>query len=154
MKLIHYCLLIACLICCSQIANATLIVSVPEGDFHVMATLNGTFDELETQLDDQPWWGDLGLAEVIAEAVADYFGLPNDGLAPFFATARSSGGDGIVGCAYPNFSGNVFCSDALEPTNRSFVFATGSRIPEPTTLALMGLGLAGVGWSKRRKKNN
>ena len=151
MKLIHRCLLITWLICCSQIANATLIVSVPQGDFHVMATLSGTFDELETQLDDQPWWGDLGLAEVIAAEVADYFGLPNDSseLAPFFATARTSGGDGFVGCAY-QFSGNVICPDALQRADRSFVFATGSRIPEPATITLMGLGLAGVGFSRRK----
>jgi hypothetical protein len=36
----------------------------------------------------------------------------------------------------------------LDPNNAFLV----DRVPEPATLALMGLGLAGIGFSTRRRK--
>jgi hypothetical protein len=34
----------------------------------------------------------------------------------------------------------------------SYVFATARKVPEPGTLALFGIGLAGMGLARRRKK--
>jgi hypothetical protein len=56
-----------------------------------------------------------------------------------------------------NNAGNFFCADILGGGNTGLVCATSAnppdeRVPEPGTLALLGLGMLGLGMSRRRAK--
>ncbi len=81
-----------------------------------------------------------------------FFGIDNgNGLDTFLSVEDLL--EGGFGLYKYDTSGAVLLGhiEAQRIGSRPYLSAA-SQVPEPTTLALMGLGLAGVGFSSRRKK--
>ena len=118
--------------------------------------VEGTWTGLLTDLMAQEWWSDRTLAIAFADALGGLAGYPNVSniaLGPLFATNPAQEGDGftLFGACREGFSceSYQFASGGGQGLIRTWAVAT--RVPEPGTLALFGLGLAAMGLARRRK---
>ncbi len=142
-------------------------------------TVQGSFTENQALLESQAWWGNETLARSLTAVVGDGFGLlyePFPGLrfGPFFAygifpqahgmfsqdesqdwlhanmhveTSQFIGVGTLSSTALdaPSFIGSPF-QWVVETVSGSV------SVTEPSSLALLGLGLAGVGFSRKKKR--
>ncbi len=142
-------------------ANADLITT-SVGTYDV-TTIVGTFSDLMSTLMGQVWWEDETLATEFAGLTQGFLGIsalnsPIFGrdLSALFAVCNNEcllnteGGFPIQGSVYAFNLTSAVLGFAID--NRSAEYAITTRVPEPGTLALFGIGLAALGLSRRRKK--
>ena len=148
-------------------------ITTTVGDYDI-TTITGTFEDVLGQIDDQVWWNNQTLASEFAGLVQDTLGILNPfDFGPLFAYSWfDTNGDGLFRTDGDSYSYSAWCVDPSPfgcgagrvgsftasrqvdgPNTEQRVWAIGRQtsVPLPGTLALFGLGLAGLGWSRRKK---
>lgn len=123
------------------------------GDKYEITTEFGRFRDLQTTLEDQPWWRDEDLAKSAAQQVADQFGdiefINGTNSGPFFAW-RTFGENNFQFSFYSTESGEVGIGTRGQGSQETFAVAT--KIPEPASvLGLIGVGAVAAGSTLRKK---
>ena len=141
----------ACLSLCTATAGLATTVTVAGIDYAI-STITGSFEDNETLLRSQVWWGDSSLAFTFAGSLNDSAGLPNfSDFGPFFAFEARRGSSNVY-----FFNGGVGVDAAGIPVSwNGIVYATAtpvSAVPLPAGGLLLLSAFGGIAALKRRKK--
>jgi len=132
--------------------SSAVPVTASNGMTYDITTATGSANDLRSTLEAQPWFGSINLAVELSRLTLPSFGFPNRlGQTPvtpyylyksdgFSYITRNAGGQA--------FANNTFGNDSdvwhvLESNT--------TPVPEPSTFLLMGLGLIGLTYARRRK---
>ena len=129
---------------------ATVMV---EGTKYEISTVVGTFDSLESTLNDQPWWGQSSLASDFSFALGGALGYPNPPVTtaergPIFAYAAGS-----TQFQYRAVT-TVGAAGGFQDRDITFTFAIGEElapVPLPATLPLLLVGAGALAMIRRRR---
>ena len=124
----------------------------------ILTSFNGSRNLLKSQV----WWENVPLAEEFATLIGTTFGTPNLGIyAPFFwQTDRDTTGpcagirEPYAGIFWDHRAGRASPVCAASAPNGPFTFAVAKAVPEPSTMAILALGLVGVGVARRKGRAN
>jgi len=105
---------------------------------------NDSFNNLESTLTQQPWWGNEQLATSLAQDLADSLGFPNgspsQSYGPYFAHQIAL--DSVFSKTYQG-SQDISNLRSSFGFRTNYAVATSSAVPTPTILpGLIGLGIA------------
>jgi len=144
-------LLVAGMAFCSPTSHA---VSVTVGSTtYDIQTITGTFATYAGPLESMPWWNDEPLSFQLASAVADSMGAPNfvGEAGPAFAYEDQGGGTATTSCYLTQLGYATYCTIGAGNIITWAVNVPSVAVPEPGTLAILGLGLCCLGLSRQRK---
>jgi hypothetical protein len=124
------------------------------GRLYDITTVHGSFNDLQSQLQTTPWWGNPGLASQFANTVLGSLGFPNQAgsniVGPTFAygSRNTINGFFVLSSQFvPAFNGSSAILSDVSGAPRTYAIAT--EIP---SLALLP-GLIGMGIALVRKRN-
>eukprot|EP01013_Petalomonas_cantuscygni_P045285 TRINITY_DN9876_c0_g1_i1.p1 TRINITY_DN9876_c0_g1~~TRINITY_DN9876_c0_g1_i1.p1 ORF type:complete len:158 (-),score=2.03 TRINITY_DN9876_c0_g1_i1:63-536(-) len=145
----------ACLSICTASAGLAATFTVAGTDYDI-STITGTFDDNESLLVGQPWWGDSAQALTFADAVGGGLGDSNFSgpYGPLFALdSLIIGADHTALVALYHPIHGVSIDWALADTTYHYAIATPvSPVPLPAGGLLLLTAFGGVAALKRRKK--
>lgn len=152
------------------LASPTLAVNLNiGGTIYDVITIEGTFNEFEETLINQPWYNQVQKEDVdmLAENIDNQFGFPNDlsAFSPFLPSLASPfivanfnsldlSGDLEILFSYdsPTLSGSLASTTSMKDTNYTFIIQNENvSTPEPKAIiGLISIGLCGL-LSKRQR---
>ena len=152
--------LLKCLLVVAGIGFSLPAVAVPitvDGTDYNITTISGSFNANADRLRGQEWFGNAGLAEDLASASGGMLGLfPFQGFGdfgPLFAlTDMVDNNPGNIEAWSSGLAG-LDTSRIMLGLDDVVAWAVVEveTVPEPSVIALMVLGLAGIGFARRRK---
>ena len=125
------------------------------GTNYDITTQSGTYTELQTTFESQPWWGSSPLAEQAASDIGTLLGLPN-GLGPYFAHERTA--TSTRGFAFDSEAGAAVGIGVFDPAGNTqtrtwAIVNTAAAVPEPS-IALFTISSLGMLFIRKRHINN